>query len=626
MQPVDVALAYRKRGFRVFACRPNKAPATPRGVHDATTDANEIRQQFASAGPNALVGIACGQQPNGLHLMAVDLDQRPLAGVDGRDSWQTLASGRKQPDTWEVLTPSGGAHLYYMLDSREAARVKNSVAKLGPGIDIRAEGGYVIAAGSSTPDGKQWSFDGNSPSREPARAPQWLVEAVSAKPTLELVSSREEAPSKIVEGEGRNDYLARIAGRLANSGLGRVQIDAMLRAENERVCDPPVSEAELRRTVMRSAAGWIATRDTAPLADQSPEELTYLEHFTATEWASVVKAPQWITPGFIEAFSLNIMLGGWGSGKTLIMLDYMLRLAAGMPWQGRLQKPKLVVLVEAEGQSGVQRRIKAWAEHHNNGEIPAKLVIIPQAVLIGGRDQQELILSQTLDQIEREHGEEIALVALDTYARSFGSPQGENDNSAVSVWVNLNQNWVMVGRRALVVLHHPGHAEKGRGRGGSALVGAADTEWLLESSGGNYRRLSNTKSKDGEPGQTFYWRFFAITIKADDGTPMSVVCCEEATEEQYGEQEDGEDSSEAARNPLVRGKVQGMLMEAYRELTSAFREEVECGSLIDRAIKNGAGIRKNVTRALLTMIESGAFEVSLGDEEKTLTAKRVSAK
>ena len=126
MQPVDVALAYRKRGFRVFACRSNKAPATPRGVHDATTDANEIRQQFASAGPNALVGIACGQQPNGLHLMAVDLDQRPLAGIDGRDSWQTLASGRKQPDTWEVLTPSGGAHLYYMLDSREAARVRNS--------------------------------------------------------------------------------------------------------------------------------------------------------------------------------------------------------------------------------------------------------------------------------------------------------------------------------------------------------------------------------------------------------------------------------------------------------------------------------------------------------------------
>ena len=319
------------------------------------------------------------------------------------------------------------------------------------------------------------------------------------------------------------------------------------------------------------------------------------------------------------------MLGGWGSGKTLIMLDYMLRLAAGMPWQGRMQKSKLVVLIESEGQEGVRRRIKAWADHHNNGEIPAKLVIIPQAVLIGSRDQQELILSQTLDKIEREHGEEIALVALDTYARSFGSPQGENDNSAVSVWVNLNQTFVMVGRRALVVLHHPGHAEKGRGRGGSALVGAADTEWLLEASG-NYRKLSNTKNKDGEPGQTFYWRFFAITIKADDGSLMSVVCCEEATEEQYGEQEDGEDGDEVARNPLVRGKVQGMLMEAYRELTSAFREEVECGSLIDRAIKNGAGIRKNVTRALLAMIDSGAFEVSLGDEEKTLTAKRVSAK
>ena len=240
MRPVEVALAYRKRGFKVFACLPSKRPATARGVHDATTDANEIRKQFANV-KGALVGIACGEQPNGMHLVVVDLDQRPLAGIDGRDSWQTLASGKKQPDTWEVLTPSGGAHLYYLLDSHEAACVKNSAGKLGLGIDIRAEGGYVIGAGSSTPDGKEWTFDGDGSSqpRQPARAPKWLVETVSAKkPTLELVSSREEVPSKIVEGQGRNDYLARIAGRLANSGLGHVQIDAMLRAENERVCEP----------------------------------------------------------------------------------------------------------------------------------------------------------------------------------------------------------------------------------------------------------------------------------------------------------------------------------------------------------------------------------------------------
>jgi hypothetical protein len=602
----------------VFACRPSKAPATRNGVKDATADAGEIREQFSSAGPHALVGIACGKQPDGTNLIVVDMDTRPESGIDGRDSFQWLASGKKKPETWDVLTPSGGAHAYYLIeDDRIASKIGNSVSKLGAGIDIRAEGGYVIAAGSTLPDGRRWEFDGESPIRKPAQAPEWLVDSIQTSNgsngvTSVLDGKPNSQADKLREGQGRNDYLARVAGRLAQAGLGHLQLDAMLRAENLRVCDPPVSDSELRRTVMKSAAGWIASRP-GEAAEQSPEDLRWLEYFSADQWASEVRAPEWVTPQFLEAATLSIILGGWGSGKTLIVIDYLLRLASGMPWQGQFQKPRLCVLVESEGQRGVQRRLAAWCQHHKV-ELPDKLIIIPQAVMLGA-DGAEVMLEQTLDKIERERGENIAVVVLDTYARCFGL-ESENNNSNVSQIVNISQRHIMCGRRALIFLHHPGHGDKGRARGGSALVGAADTEYLV-SRAGNYAALAATKNKDGEPGQRFFWRFFAVTLTAIDGQRLSVVTCEEASADDFAP---GDADGEAERG---RGNVQKLLTDAYSAITTAPRQEVVSERLIERVLATSDKPRRTIVRALAGMVSAGIFEATLGDEDKPLLTRRL---
>lgn len=133
---------YISKGFRVFPLRKNlKTPATGNGFKDATLDHDQIRNWFGSdAGQN--IGIATG---NG--LVVIDLDTKH--GVDGMASLATLeATHGKLPETLIAATPSGGEHRLFKYPPD--LDIRNSAGKLGQGVDIRANGGYIAAAPSHT--------------------------------------------------------------------------------------------------------------------------------------------------------------------------------------------------------------------------------------------------------------------------------------------------------------------------------------------------------------------------------------------------------------------------------------------------------------------------------------------
>jgi hypothetical protein len=150
------ALAHAGRGWRVFPLRPgDKRPAIRDWEARATTDPARIRREWARE-PFG-IGIACG--PSG--LVVVDLDTpkpdtvRPpewdRPGIqDGMDVLTALAErhGAEVPhDTYSVQTASsGGEHLYFAAPPH--SRIRNSAGRLGWLIDLRAAGGYVVAAGS----------------------------------------------------------------------------------------------------------------------------------------------------------------------------------------------------------------------------------------------------------------------------------------------------------------------------------------------------------------------------------------------------------------------------------------------------------------------------------------------
>lgn len=101
-------------------------------------------------------GVDCGRS----NFVVIDLDCHEEA-ANGLDSWRELlaANGGAMGDTFTVSTPNGGLHLYYRAPNDTA--VRNSAGKLGPGIDVRGAGGYVVGPNSQikTSDGLQGSYD-----------------------------------------------------------------------------------------------------------------------------------------------------------------------------------------------------------------------------------------------------------------------------------------------------------------------------------------------------------------------------------------------------------------------------------------------------------------------------------
>jgi hypothetical protein len=155
---LDAALTYASRGWPVFPCHhpqgggcscgqadcssPAKHPATPRGLHNATTDPSRIERWWRQR-PLANVAIRTGA-PGRLVVVDVDLPHGP----------QSLAA-LLGPRPGTVRTGSGGVHHYF--DNRGLV-LRNSAGRLGLGLDVRADGGYVIAPPSRHINGAPYTW------------------------------------------------------------------------------------------------------------------------------------------------------------------------------------------------------------------------------------------------------------------------------------------------------------------------------------------------------------------------------------------------------------------------------------------------------------------------------------
>ncbi len=244
----QAALDYLRRGWSVIPMRRrDKRPA----IHwqDFQTERpteHEVREWFGRW-PEDNVGIVTGAVSG---LVVLDVDPRH----GGDDSVRELEREHGPlPRTAEAMTGGGGRHIYF---SHPGGSVRNRVG-IAPGVDLRGDGGCVVAPPSVHPSGKCYHWvEGRRPVQVPlAPLPHWLLKVLSAADQRAPHTPefwRELLRAGVPEGE-RNNTIASLTGHLLWHGLDSdVALELML-CWNRVRCRPPLDDAEVAHTVQSIA-------------------------------------------------------------------------------------------------------------------------------------------------------------------------------------------------------------------------------------------------------------------------------------------------------------------------------------------------------------------------------------
>jgi hypothetical protein len=156
------------------------------------------------------------------------------------------------PATVEAQTGSGGRHLLF---KHPGQRIPNSAGLLGPGLDIRGDGGYIVVPPSLHVSGRRYAWDGaqNPVHMEPSPMPTWLAKRLahpekSSGAVIPITSISNLVMTEVPEGR-RNSSLARLAGHLFRHRVDPYVTLGLLRNWNLISCQPPLTEAEMMRTI-----------------------------------------------------------------------------------------------------------------------------------------------------------------------------------------------------------------------------------------------------------------------------------------------------------------------------------------------------------------------------------------
>ncbi len=231
---------YLERGWSVLPLRPrDKRPLIRwEGLQKVPASAGQLAGWFRRR-PDANLGIVTGAVSG---LIVLDIDP-------GHGGTESLARLERRfgalPATPEVATGGGGRHLYF---GHPGGLVRNRVG-LAQGIDLRGEGGYVVAPPSIHPNGRVYAWvAGRGPDDLGlAELPRWLLSGrVRAGRARE--NWRRLVRAGVTEGE-RNNTIASLTGHLLWHDVDpEVALELML-AWNRARCRPPLSDAEVAQVV-----------------------------------------------------------------------------------------------------------------------------------------------------------------------------------------------------------------------------------------------------------------------------------------------------------------------------------------------------------------------------------------
>lgn len=239
---LEAALSYAAKGWAVFPLKErDKTPATTNGFQNATTDVKVITRWWTK-NPKQNIGIATGDMSDGLVVVDIDVHN------DGRDALRYIRewsdTNGSLPSTLSQVTGSGGTHMLYRMPP--PCKVSSFAGKL-TSVDVRANGGYIVAPPSIHPNGGVYTWVDKE--TEPAPLSSIVVkfiEDLHEGNRLKYGRSYYNLPD-LIESGNRNDEMFRYAASMQAKGVSDNDLMEELRRVNRERVRPQLDDGEITR-------------------------------------------------------------------------------------------------------------------------------------------------------------------------------------------------------------------------------------------------------------------------------------------------------------------------------------------------------------------------------------------
>lgn len=487
--------------FALFPCEAlKKTPATAHGCKDATRDEQQFDTWFNLL-PESNVAIATGKV-SGIVVVDIDTKTDPNALENARKLCGL--EGFAMLDTLMVKTPSGGQHWYFKSPD---FTVRNST-NIVPGVDIRAEGGYVVAPPSVTDQGDYTFLSDWPPVEMPDALRDKLREAPGKKNGASDFTWGDVIGTAVAKG-GRNDALTRFAGGMWKAGLRGGELFAALLERNNQY-NPPLSPSEVKR-IVRSAERNFERRE-------QRNRLLKLSEIES------MPRPVPLINGVLYSDTEHCLFGAQGTSKTFLVLDWALHIVHGHLWNDRPVQPGRVVYVCGEGGGRVLAdRMVAWLKYHgieNSDVVDERLRITEFPVPL-----LDTVAVDDLLQLVKDYGD-VLLVIIDTLSANFGAGN-ENDQGDMGRFCGAARRIRLATKAGIIVVHHTGHVDKSRPQGANRIRRDFDVELRVDADDNDDTLFGlmgggKLKNRNGVGCGLIAYRLESIQIEDDDGFGQTV--------------------------------------------------------------------------------------------------------
>jgi hypothetical protein len=591
---------------------------------------------------NYNAGVFTGRYRVSEALLVIDVDVKK-----GKDGERALALFQMMhddlPATYEVRTPTGGRHLYF----RTSAKVASGVDVLGEGLDIRSQGGYVVAPGSSTPEG-EYTVAQDAPIAE---APDWLITEIKSRakhrnPEQAAVTELDqpfninratdylERTAPAIQGQGGDTLTYQTAAMVKDFGISRSLCQALIEEHFNPRCSPPW-EPEALAVKVNSAyangqnapgskgvdASWAEPVDMgeapAPATQDGPKPLPIV-HFNACK-PDLNRVD--LIEGMLSKGAMSVMFGESNAGKTFVAVDMAWHIAAGWDWMGRKVSQGPTVIIAAEGGGGISSRMAALQiefadrlkeEGRALDDVP--LYVIPASVDLRSNYDDAVRVKNAIFGIQLRHRAGVELVVIDTLSRAMagGDENGPKDMGAYIATVDLLRHAT---RAHAMSVHHCGKDSERGARGHSSLRAAVDTEIEVVSN-----TIHTVKQREMEFSRPLGFDLKVITLGVNPYGKNITSCVIQPAEASAPEVKAGKTSKrklpdralfmlDAFNGALDKARSDGLnfiTMDKWRDYTrdmgkSAAADRVKMG---DEALRDNNAWLGNFRRAVKQLVEA----------------------